>query len=80
MNPALRIVRCYRHPPTGLACVSRLCTDLAATEIDHPRVAVCHLFGTDLGWLLDIIEMPRVDGTRPAPAGDPRWTADRSTL
>jgi 3-oxoadipate CoA-transferase beta subunit len=51
------------YPLTGLACVSRVYTDLAVFLIEPGRVVVRDLFGTDFGTLATVVEVPLVDGT-----------------
>jgi 3-oxoacid CoA-transferase B subunit/3-oxoacid CoA-transferase A subunit len=51
------------HPLTGLACVSRVYTDLAVFLIEPGRVVVRDLFGTDFGTLATLVRVPLVDGT-----------------
>jgi 3-oxoadipate CoA-transferase beta subunit len=51
------------YPLTGLACVSRVYTDLAVFLIEPGRVVVRDLFGTDFGTLATLVRVPLVDGT-----------------
>jgi 3-oxoadipate CoA-transferase, beta subunit len=51
------------YPLTGLACVSRVYTDLAVFLIQPEGVVVRDLFGTDFGTLATVVEVPLVDGT-----------------
>jgi 3-oxoadipate CoA-transferase beta subunit len=51
------------YPLTGLACVSRVYTDLAVFLIEPGRVVVRDLFGTDFGTLATVVGVPLVDGT-----------------
>jgi 3-oxoadipate CoA-transferase, beta subunit len=51
------------YPLTGLACVSRVYTDLAVFLVEPGRVVVRDLFGTDFGTLTDLVGVPLVDGT-----------------
>jgi 3-oxoadipate CoA-transferase, beta subunit len=51
------------YPLTGLACVSRVYTDLAVFLIEPGRVVVRDLFGTDFGTLATVAGVPLVDGT-----------------
>ena len=51
------------YPLTGLACVSRVYTDLAVFLIEPGRVVVRDLFGTDFGTLATLVGIPLVDGT-----------------
>jgi 3-oxoadipate CoA-transferase, beta subunit len=61
-----KIVPQCSYPLTGLACVSRVYTDLAVFLIDHRGVVVRETFGTDVRRLQQLIAVPLVDGTRPA--------------
>ena len=54
------------YPLTGLACVSRVYTDLAVFLIQPGRVVVRDLFGTSLDTLITLLGVPLVDGTREA--------------
>jgi 3-oxoadipate CoA-transferase beta subunit len=51
------------YPLTGLACVSRVYTDLAVFLVEPGRVVVRDLFGTDFGTLTNLVGVPLVDGT-----------------
>jgi 3-oxoadipate CoA-transferase beta subunit len=50
------------YPLTGLACVSRVYTDLAVFLIEPSRVMVRDLFGIDFGTLATLVGIPLVDG------------------
>ncbi len=54
------------YPLTGLACVSRVYTDLAIFLIESGRVVVRDLFGTGFDTLTTLLDVPLVDGTRKA--------------
>jgi 3-oxoadipate CoA-transferase beta subunit len=55
------------YPLTGLACVSRVYTDLAVFEIQPGGVAVRDLFGIDFATLTTILDVPLLDQTQAAP-------------
>jgi 3-oxoadipate CoA-transferase, beta subunit len=61
-----KVVSQCSYPLTGLACVSRIYTDLAIFLIDERGVVVRETFGTDFERLQQLIAVPLVDGTRPA--------------
>jgi 3-oxoadipate CoA-transferase beta subunit len=61
-----KIVSQCSYPLTGLACVSRIYTDLAVFLIDQRGVVVRETFGIDVERLQQLIAVPLVDGTRPA--------------
>lgn len=65
-----KIVRECTYPLTGVGCVSRIYTDLAVFLIDGRGIVVRELFGTHLGRLRDLLDLPLVDGTRPSGAPD----------
>ena len=52
------------YPLTGLACVSRVYTDLAVFLIQPGRVVVRDLFGIDFGTLAALLDIPLIDGTQ----------------
>ena len=52
------------YPLTGLACVTRVYTDLAVFLIQPGGVVVRDLFGTDFGTLAGLLEVPLTDGTQ----------------
>ena len=52
------------YPLTGLACVSRVYTDLAVFFIEPGRVVVRDLFDTGFAELARLLDVPLVDGTR----------------
>jgi 3-oxoadipate CoA-transferase beta subunit len=54
------------YPLTGLACVSRVYTDLAVFLIQPDGVAVRDLFGVDFGTLTTVLDVPLIDQTRKA--------------
>ena len=64
-----KLVQACTYPLTGVACVSRVYTDLAVFEIRDRGVFVRETFGTDLERLRECVLVPLVDGT--AQAGDP---------
>jgi len=51
------------YPLTGLACVSRVYTDLAVFLIEPGRVVVRDLFGIDFAELAARLDVPLADGT-----------------
>ena len=57
------VPRCT-YPLTGLACVSRVYTDLAVFLIQPGRVVVRDLFGIDFGTLAALLDIPLIDGTQ----------------
>ena len=59
------VPRCS-YPLTGLACVSRVYTDLAVFLIEPGRVVVRDLFGVEFDELTSLLDIPLVDGTREA--------------
>jgi 3-oxoadipate CoA-transferase, beta subunit len=61
-----KVVSRCSYPLTGLACVSRIYTDLAVFLIDQRGIVVRETFGTDVERLQQLIAVPLVDGTRPA--------------
>jgi 3-oxoadipate CoA-transferase, beta subunit len=52
------------YPLTGLACVTRVYTDLAVFGIEPDGVVVRQLFGVDFGTLTGLVEVPLTDRTR----------------
>jgi len=54
------------YPLTGLACVSRVYTDLAVFLIQPEGIVVRDLFGVDFGTLATLVGVSLVDGTREA--------------
>lgn len=52
------------YPLTGLACVSRVYTDLAVFLIEPEGVVVRETFGTDAAHLSELLDVPLIDGTR----------------
>jgi 3-oxoadipate CoA-transferase beta subunit len=54
------------YPLTGLACVTRVYTDLAVFLIPRAGVAVRDLFGVDFGTLITVLDIPLIDQTRKA--------------
>ena len=52
------------YPLTGLACVSRVYTDLAVFFIEPGRVVVRDLFNIGFAELARLLDVPLVDGTR----------------
>jgi 3-oxoadipate CoA-transferase beta subunit len=61
-----KIVPECSYPLTGLACVSRVYTDMAVFLIGDEGVVVRETFGTDFGHLRQAVKVPLVDGTRGA--------------
>ena len=59
-----KLVRSCTYPLTGLACVSRVYTDLAVFLIQPGRVVVRDLFGIDFGTLAALLDIPLIDGTQ----------------
>ena len=49
---------------TGLACVSRVYTDLAVFEIEPGGIVVRDLFGVGFAELTSLLDVPLVDRTR----------------
>jgi len=58
-NPKL-VPECT-FPLTGLACVTRVYTDLAAFLIQPDAVVVRDLFEVDLGTLTTVLDVPLID-------------------
>ena len=58
--------RSCTYPLTGLACVSRVYTDLAVFEIEPDGIVVRHLFGVSFADLINLLDVPLVDGTQEA--------------
>jgi 3-oxoadipate CoA-transferase beta subunit len=58
-----KLVRHCSYPLTGLACVSRVYTDLAVFLIESERVVVRDLFGIDFDRLAGLLDVPLHDGT-----------------
>jgi 3-oxoadipate CoA-transferase, beta subunit len=54
------------YPLTGLACVTRVYTDLAVFLIQPGGVKVRDLFGTDFRTLTTLLDVPLIDGTQKA--------------
>ena len=54
------------YPLTGLACVTRVYTDLAVFLIQPGGVVVRDLFGIDFGKLAGILDIPLIDETQKA--------------
>jgi 3-oxoadipate CoA-transferase, beta subunit len=52
------------YPLTGLACVSRVYTDLGVFLIQPDGVVVRDLFGVEFAELAGLLDLPLVDGTR----------------
>ena len=61
-----KLVPSCTYPLTGLACVSRVYTDLAVFEIEPDGIVVRHLFGVSFADLIDLLDVPLVDGTQEA--------------
>ena len=58
-----KLVRQCTYPLTGLACVSRVYTDLAVFRIEPDGVVVYDVFGIDFGRLTALVDIPLIDGT-----------------
>lgn len=58
-----KLVRTCTYPLTGLACVSRVYTDLAVFLIEDQTVVVRDLFGIAFPDVQALVEVPLVDGT-----------------
>jgi len=54
------------YPLTGLACVSRVYTDLATFVVQPDRIVVRDLFGAGFSELASLLDVPLVDGTSEA--------------
>ena len=52
------------YPLTGLGCVSRVYTDLAVFLLRPEGVVVREVFGTDIGHLAGLLDVPLIDETR----------------
>ena len=61
-----KLVSECNYPLTGLACVTRVYTDLAVFLIQPDRVVVRDLFGVDFSTLTTVLEIPLVDQTQKA--------------
>jgi len=59
-----KLVRTCTYPLTGLACVSRVYTDLGVFLISPDGVAVRDLFGVEFAELAGLLDVPLLDGTR----------------
>ena len=59
-----KLVRTCTYPLTGLACVSRVYTDLGVFLIQPEGVAVRDLFGVEFAELAGLLDVPLLDGTR----------------
>ena len=66
---AAKIVQECSYPLTGLACVSRVYTDLGVFLIGDQGVVVRETFGTNVDRLRQVVAVPLVDGT--SRAADP---------
>ena len=49
-------------PLTGVACADRVCTDLAIFLITDHGVVVRDLFNVTFSQLIDLVEVPLIDG------------------
>ena len=58
-----KLVPACTYPLTGVACVSRVYTDLAVFLITDGGVVVRETFGTDFASLAALLDVPVVDGT-----------------
>ena len=54
------------YPLTGLACVTRVYTDLAVLLIQPGGVVVRDLFGIDFAKLTSLLDLPLMDRTQKA--------------
>jgi 3-oxoadipate CoA-transferase beta subunit len=59
-----KLVRTCTYPLTGLACVTRVYTDLGVFLIQPGGVAVRELFGVEFAELSSLLDVPLLDGTR----------------
>jgi 3-oxoadipate CoA-transferase beta subunit len=64
-----KIVPECTYPLTGLACVSRVYTDMAVFDIGEQGVVVRETYGTGVDHLRQLVKVPLTDGTRHA--GEP---------
>ena len=64
-----KLVPACTYPLTGLACVSRVYTDLAVFVLEPGRVVVRDLFGVEFAELASLLDVPLADGTREAGGG-----------
>ena len=60
---SVKLVRRCTYPLTGVACVSRVYTDLAVFLIEENGVVVRDLFGLALDRLTELVDLPLIDGT-----------------
>jgi 3-oxoadipate CoA-transferase beta subunit len=58
-----KLVRTCTYPLTGLACVSRVYTDLGVFLIQPDGVVVRELFGVEFAELAGLLDLPLLDGT-----------------
>ena len=61
---AAKLVRECTYPLTGLACVTRVYTDLAVFLIEERGVVVRQVFGLTFDDLQALVDVPLIDGTR----------------
>jgi 3-oxoadipate CoA-transferase beta subunit len=61
-----KLVPSCTYPLTGLACVSRVYTDLAVFGIQPGGIVVRDLFSVGFAELTSLLDVPLVDGTREA--------------
>ena len=59
-----KLVRTCTYPLTGLACVSRVYTDLGIFLISPDGIAVRELFGVEFAELAGLLDLPLLDATR----------------
>ena len=57
-------LRTCTYPLTGLACITRVYTDLAIFGIKPGRVVVRNLLGIDFATLASLLDVPLTDATR----------------
>lgn len=58
-----KLVRQCTYPLTGLACVTRVYTDLAVFLVEDRGVVVREAFGVTFGDLQALVDVPLIDGT-----------------
>ena len=60
---ASKLVDKLSYPVTGLACVTRVYTNVAIFDIDSAGVTVTDVFGTTVNVLRELTALPLIDGT-----------------
>ena len=58
-----KLVRECTYPLTGLACVTRVYTDLAVFHVEEQGVVVREVFGLTFDELQDLVDVPLIDRT-----------------